>query len=94
MPLPQSPLSKVEFEFDAVPTPPSSKTRRKHHKKPHGMSSRSEVPLTWKEQLRQLLAVLVTAAVVYCATVASIGWLKEARKPFCNEQQEPMQGMQ
>ena len=94
MPPPQSPLSKAEFEFDAVPTPPSSKTRRKHHKKLHGTSSGSEVPFTRKEQLRQLLAVFVIAAVVYHAAIASFGRLTEDRKPFCNEQQEPLQGMQ
>jgi hypothetical protein len=61
--------SPVKFEANSVggasPPPSSSKKERRHKKKHHQSSrKRSEAPLTWKEQLVQLAAVLLTAAVV------------------------------
>lgn len=87
--------SPVKFESNSVRTAStpqsSSKPKERRHKKKHHQSSRkwSESPLTWREQLLQLVAVLLTAAVVYKVTVAAVGWLEQSRRPFCDEQQDP-----
>lgn len=90
--------SPVKFESNSVRTAStpqsSSKPKERRHKKKHHQSSRkwSESPLTWREQLLQLVAVLLTAAVVYKVTVAAVGWLEQSRRPFCDEQQDPERG--
>jgi hypothetical protein len=43
--------------------------------------------LTWKEQLGQILAILVVATLVYYSTSVTIQWLQEASKPFCDDKE-------
>ncbi|CAM6019433.1 unnamed protein product [Sphagnum balticum] len=45
--------------------------------------------LTWKEQLGQILAILVVATLVYYSTSVTIQWLQEASKPFCDDKDSP-----
>jgi hypothetical protein len=45
--------------------------------------------LTWKEQLGQILAILVVATLVYYSTSVTIQWLQEASKPFCDDKESP-----
>ena len=89
--------SPVKFESNSLgpasPPPSSSKKERRHKKKYHHSSrKRSEAPLTWKEQLVQLGAILLTAAVVYKLTFTAVGWLEESRRPFCGEHQDIERG--
>jgi len=45
--------------------------------------------LTWKEQLGQILAILVVATLVYYSTSVTIQGLQEASKPFCDDKESP-----
>ncbi|KAG0628743.1 hypothetical protein M758_1G049700 [Ceratodon purpureus] len=51
---------------------------------------RDETPFTWKEQLVQLVAIFLTAAVVYKLTRMGVGWVEEARRPFCGGLEDPV----
>lgn len=83
--------SPVKFEKNTASTPSSSKKERRHKKKDHH-HSRSETPLTWKEQVVQVVAILLIALVVYKLTLTAVEWLEETRRPFCDEHQDPVRG--
>lgn len=86
---------KFETKYEPASTPTSSgkpDKDRRHKKKQHHSSGkkRSGTPLSLKEQIVQLIAILLTAAVVYNVTLTAIGWFEEARRPFCDDQQDPL----
>lgn len=83
--------SPVKFETNSIGSAASPKKERRHKKSKH-RHKRSEASLTWKEQLVQAAAILVTAAVVYKLTLTAVEWLEETRRPFCDEYQDPVRG--
>lgn len=82
------PVVSPELELDSGGTSSTHQVkavrRSKHDDGKRRRTKRDGALLTWKEQLGQLLAIVATAAAVYYVTESSIGWLKEARRPFCD----------